>query len=174
MSCSSLTGGIAKDCDKNLGGIRKLWLILLDDIASITHSSPNNDITAITTDGGKDFYEFEFNRNTSNFTEVTANDPATGSSVVTQTLTLVLNKREQTKRDKLVTLGAFRDLVAIVLDYNGEYTVLGEYNGLILTENNSETGTAKTDRNGYTITFVGEEPEEACFTNASVVNGIIA
>lgn len=171
--CNALTSGITKGCDNNVGGIKKIYLTELENIATITHGSPGDTITAITMDPGKVFYEFEFNKNTSTFTEVTSGDPSVGSEVCVQTTTLVLNRREQTKRDKLLLLGKFKELAEIVLDSNDKYWFLGETAGVILTEKNSENGTVKTDRNGYTLTFVGEEPEDACEVLSSVISTII-
>lgn len=173
MACTSLSGGITKGCDNNQGGIKTIYFTELENVTAFTHGSPAENITGITMDGATKFYEFEFNKNTSTYTEVTTHTLETGTKVVTQTATLVLNYREQTKRDTLLLLGNFKELACIVKDANNKFWVLGETNGLTLTENNSETGTVKTDRNGYTLTFVGEEPEEACETSQSVVTSVI-
>ena len=42
-----------------------------------------------------------------------------------------------------------------------------------MTENNSENGTVKTDRNGYTITFVGEEPEMASEVDSTIIAALL-
>lgn len=171
--CNELDAGIDATCENNVGGLKKLYLVELANIATITHGSPSDTITAITMVGGKVFYEFVFNKNTSTFTEVTTGDPAIGSEVCTQTITLILNRREQTKREVLLKLGKFKQLAAIVLDSNDKYWLLGETEGVLLTEKNSENGTVKTDRNGYTLTLVGEEPEDASEVLSSVIAGII-
>jgi hypothetical protein len=107
------------------------------------------------------FYAFEFNRGTSNFLESENNDPATGVTLVTQTITLVLRKREQTKRDIIALLGGLKEMAIVVKDNNGKYWFFGEEDGCILTTNEGGSGTAKTDTNSYTLTFVGEESEMA-------------
>lgn len=172
--CNELTAGIEKTCDNNVGGIKKLYLVELENIASVTHGSPLDIITAIGMVSTKVFYEFAFNKNTSTFSEVTATDQAIGSEVCTQTITLILNRREQAKREVLLKLGKFKDLAAIVLDSNDKYWLLGETEGLNLTEKNSENGTVKTDRNGYTLTLVGEEPEDASEVDSSIIAALIA
>lgn len=170
--CNPLTEGITKGCENNIGGIRELYLADFENVDEVTRTSPDETITAITMIPGKYFYKFEFNKNTSTFTEVTTTDQAIGSEVCTQTITLVLNRREQEKRDTLLLLGKFKDLAAIVKDANGKYWYVGEYNGLNMTEKNSESGTSRTDRNGYTITFVGEEPEDACEVTEAAVTAV--
>lgn len=171
--CNALDGGITKGCENNVGGIKKAYLVELEYVDEFTRTSPDETITTITMIPEKVFYEFEFNKNTSNFTEVTTYDQAVGSEVCTQTITLVLNRREQTKRDTLLLIGKGKDLVIVVKDANDKYWVFGETAGLNLTEKNSESGTVKTDRNGYTLTFVGEEPEDACEVSESAVLAVI-
>lgn len=171
--CNILTAGISKTCNNNVGGIKELYLTEKANVTSITLSSPGNVINAITMANGMEFKKFEFNKNTSTFTEVTTTDPSNGSEICTQTITLFLTRREKTKRDILLLLGKFKELVAIVKDSNDIYWYLGEENGLVLTEKNSETGTAKTDRNGYTLTFVGEENEDANTIESAAVAAVI-
>lgn len=172
MECNLLTGGITKTCDNNIGGIRRGWLGDRSLIDSVTHGSPSPKISVITMDGN--FYPFEFlKKSGSNFTEVeTTSD--TGSTVVTQTMTLIFTRREQAKIDKLRLLGKGKELAALVEDSNGLYWLLGEYEGLIMTENNSTTGAAKADLNGYTITLVAEEPTQACEVTESAVLAVVS
>jgi hypothetical protein len=86
---------------------------------------------------------------------------------------LVLNKREKTKRTAIELLGGFRELVAIVTDYNDNSWYLGAANGLIMTGNEGGSGTAKTDPNRYTLTFTGEEPEMADAVLAAAITAVI-
>ena len=171
--CNELDAGISKTCDNNTGGVKKIYIAEKDNVSSITHGSPYDTITAISMVSTKKFYEFVFNKNTSTFTESTTGDQAVGSQVCTQTLTLVLNRREQAKREVLLKLGNFKDLAVIVLDSNDKYFFLGETEGLNMTENSSESGTVKTDRNGYTITFVGEEPEMASEVDSTIIAALL-
>jgi hypothetical protein len=173
MACNPLTEGILKGCDNNYGGITELYLTEKSNVDTVTRTSPGNQISAITMIPGKVFYKFEFNKNTSTFTEVTTSDQGVGSEVCTQTISLILNRREQDKRDTLLLLGKFKELAAIVKDSNKKYWYPGEENGMLLTEKNSESGTAKTDRNGYTLTIVGEEDEDACEVEESAVLAVI-
>lgn len=168
-----MTGGLTKGCENNIGGIKKIYITEHENVDEFTRASPSETVSTITMLPGKLYYEFEFNKNTSSFTEVTSMDQSIGSEVCTQTVTLILNRREQTKRDALLYLGKFKDLSIIVKDSNEKYWLLGEVNGLNLTEKNSETGTVKTDRNGYTLTFIGEEPEDACEVSEAALLAVI-
>lgn len=50
-----------------------------------------------------------------------------------------------------------KDLIAIALDRNGKYRILGLYNGLEIEKLTKSTGGAKSDFNGIDLTFKGQE-----------------
>lgn len=170
--CEALFEGIPKNCLPNRGGIRRAWFTEKCNVASVTLASPSQIISDLDV-GSNSFYGFEFNKNSSTWTEVTTFDRPNGLKTVAQTVTLKIPRREKSKRDTLIILG-LKELVCIIEDANGEFFYLGENDGLEMTENNSENGTAKTDFNGYTLTFVGEEPVEANTILESAVNDVIA
>ena len=172
--CELLNGGIPKDCEKNLGGLfSKMWITERSNILSITKGSPDTTISAITMVSPSVFYGFAFNRGTSSYLESQTFDAATGNSMNTQTVTLVLNRREQAKKDKIVLLGGFKEMAIIVRDNNKKYFLLGEEGGCILQTNEGGSGTAKTDSNSYTLTFIGEEGELANEVEESAVLAVI-
>jgi hypothetical protein len=49
--------------------------------------------------------EFAINRNTGNYTEDTARDLLTGNQLVTQTITLMFNRRDKAKSEAIHVLG---------------------------------------------------------------------
>lgn len=170
MECDLLTGGIAKGCDNNIGGIQKLYLANFGDVLSETVSDGN--VTAISMASGAVFYEFAFNKNTSSATENTSNDQVNGTRINTQTINLVIARRDRSKRNAIELLT--RSLTkAIVLDQNGIYWLYGFQNGLDVPEVADTTGVAKADLNGYTITLIGEEPVKAYTVDSSIIAGII-
>ena len=171
--CSTITGGIDKGCKTSIGGIRKIYITDLCNVLGTVLGSPITTISSITMASGALFYEFAFNKNTSTYTEVTTGDQANGTQVVTQTVTLKLARREKSKRDILALLMGFKDLAVIVQDGNGLFWLLGEINGIVMTENNSENGTATADFNGYTLTLVGEEPAQANEVDPAAVASVI-
>lgn len=172
-NCDLLNGGITLGCSSNFGGVKKIYLANKENVTGVTNGSPDLGISSFTMNGAALFYEFEFNKNTSSWTEARTGDQANGVEFYTQTLTLVLNKREKTKRTAIELLGGFRELVAIVTDYNDNSWYLGAANGLIMTGNEGGSGTAKTDPNRYTLTFTGEEPEMADAVLAAAITAVI-
>ncbi len=159
--CNPLTGGIPKGCLRNKGGISKIYITDFENVTDISIASPSGEIDGITMASGKVFYEFEFNKNTSTWAENTAGDQAAGTQIVTQTITLVIARREKTKRDRIQQLMGFKELMVIIKDANGVLWLAGEESGIIMTTNASVSGTAAADPNNYTITLVGEETAQA-------------
>ncbi len=170
MSCVLLTGGIAKDCDNNLGGVKKIYITDFVNVLTVTETTGT--LTAITMASGTVFYDFEFNKNTSTFGEVATVSLENGSLFYDQTVTLKIPRREVSKRNTLKLLMQ-KDLAVIVLDSNDLYWYVGRTNGANVTELPSESGTAKGDFNGYTITIKGQEPEQAPEVDSTIIAGLL-
>ena len=108
------------------------------------------------------FFEFKTNKNVCNFTESANVDMTNGSTFFNQVVTLVLSKRETTKRNAIKKLAdGQKQLLIIVLDSNGTYWLFGLVEGNYLTADEGGSGTAKADANGYTLTFTAMEVEQA-------------
>ena len=108
------------------------------------------------------FFEVQTNKNVCNFTESAAIDLTNGTTYFNQVLTLVLSRRETTKRTFIERLVAGqKQLAIIVLDSNGNYWLFGLNEGSFASAIEGGSGTAKADANGYTITFTAMEPLQA-------------
>lgn len=173
MACNTLTGGIAKGCERNKGGIKKIYITDFENIQGLSLSSPGDEISTITMASGTVFYEYGFNKNSSTFQEDVTGDQGTGTQLNTQTVTLVLARREKTKRDNLQLFFGFKAVAVIVQDANDLYWLLGEDNGLVMTQNTSVSGTSASDANNYTITLVGEESDLANTVTAAAVASVL-
>ena len=178
MACSSITGAVTKSCSNNVGGIVKLYIANADDVVTITDTTSDGDIDVITMASGKKFYEFQFNPDTSTYTENMVKNLESGSTFFDQVITVKLNRRELAKRTQLILLtqGAFK---AIVKDANGIYWMLGENNNMYLSKNDGGAGIKKEDQNGYTLEFksIGEADMAKVIdvtNNATIVSAIIA
>ena len=168
--CNPLDGDLELPCGTNQGGIVEAYFADFASMGTVTHGSPSDTITAIAMVGGAVFYKYEFLKNISTYGEETPTEQATGVTNTVQTVTLSFNKRQQTTRAKLALLGYHKNLACIVLDSNGKYWLIGETAGVNLTNKVSESGTLRADRNQYTLTFVGEEPEDA----SELATGVLA
>ena len=167
LGCDALET-ITKSCDNNIGGIRKIWL---NDQENVT--SPTAVAGLISTlVASIDYTEFEINRNTGNYTEDTAVDLINGSSFVTQTITLMFNRRDKDKSEAINILASGqRYLTAIILDANGKYWF---FQDLQLTATGEGSGTAKADGSKYSVTLLAESEHLSWEITEAAVNGVIA
>lgn len=171
--CNSLTGGIAKSCELSSGGLRKVYITDLCNINSLVLASPSGKISAINMASATGFYEFSFPKNSSGYTEELTSEEIAGSQFYTQTLTLVINRREKVKGDTIQLLAAFKRLAIIVLDSNGKFWLLGNDEGMTLSGNTGGSGLAKPDANNYTLTFTAEEPALANEVESAAVSAVV-
>ena len=156
MACTQTLTGITRDCLGNNGGIRKVWLANYDNVASLTVSA--GAITAISMSNSEKFKLYEFARNTSSLTSNYAVNAENGTSYVESDLLMVFNRMDTSKRLEIVAL-AQGNLVAIVEDNNGNKWYLGKDFPVTINAGDGQTGTARADRNGYSITLRDESAE---------------
>ena len=157
MACTTLTQ-ILKTCDNNIGGIETIWLWDMEDKLSTastfdaaTWSWTTYDITAL---GGTAPIQYQFIRNSSNFTEDGNIDLANGSSFNTLTVNLIIARREAAKSKSIKILGeGQRYLGALILDNNGLYWLV---ENLQLSATGDGSGTAKGDGSKYSLTLIAE------------------
>lgn len=175
MACNTLEA-ILKACEGgNVGGIVKFWINNGDAIDMDSVTITDGTVTAANLNlTASNFVEFQFNPNTSNYTEEVAVDLVNGSTFYTQTVTLQLNRREASKRQSLLLIAQGQpDLTAILKDSNGKFWIFGlEDDKLYLTGNEGGSGTAKADPNGYTLTFTAESSNPAYEIEESVVEAL--
>jgi hypothetical protein len=111
------------------------------------------DITTITSIS-PDCAVFAINRNTGNYTEDTAQDLLTGNQLVTQTITLMFNRRDKDKSEAIHVLGAGQQYLAVFIeDANGLYWY---FENVQLTATGEGSGTARADGSKYSITLLSE------------------
>lgn len=171
MACVSFSGGIAKDCENNIGGLTKLYLTDFDNIVSYTQSGGT--VSSITMASASYFYEFEFNRNSATYTEDLVKSVEAGSALFEQTVTVTIPRRDVVKRNTLALLTQ-RDLACIIKDSNGLYWYPGEVEGLYLSESTSTSGTAKADGSNYVITLKGFEVDRAAAVAPGIISGLLS
>ena len=166
LGCDALET-ITKSCDNNIGGIRKIWLNDQENITTDPVVAVAGEVTTLAV--SIDYTEFEINRNTGNYTEDTAVDLINGSTFITQTITLMFNRRDKAKSEAINILASGqRYLTAIILDANDKYWF---FEDLQLTATGEGSGTARADGSKYSVTLLAESEHLAWgITEAAVIS----
>lgn len=151
--CNQTLAGISLDCTNNMGGIKTVYIANFDNVKSVTES--NNVITGITMESGTTFKTYQFRKGTSSMSSELTADESNGLNFVTTTLNLVFTRMDTAKRIEMSAL-AIAQLAVIVLDSNGVYWYLTPDEYASASAGTAETGTAKGDRNAYSLTLTTE------------------
>ena len=148
MSCETLIS-IEKPCGNNIGGIKTVWIAPQDDV-TVTYGTW--EVTAATLVVPAAVYAI--NRNTGNYTEDTAIDLINGSTFVTQTITLMFNRRDKDKSEAIHVLGAGQQYLSVfVQDSNDKYWY---FENAQLSATGEGSGTQRADGSKYSITLLSE------------------
>lgn len=169
MACLQTLSGIANDCAPSMGGIVKVYLANAADIDAITESADK--ISAITMKTSAKFKTYDFRRNTGSMSSNYTVDQTTGATFVVTDLVMVFTRMETSKRVEISAL-AQGELVAIVKDANGAYWYLGKDEPLVISAGDGLTGTARADRNGYSITLQDNSLEMPMEVDESVISTV--
>lgn len=160
MSCN-LTQGFTIGCADGIGGIKELYFREFSSITAVTTNASGTVTNIADGTAAADFYTYEVVKETANATEAIQKDVANGSVVYEQNVTYVLNRTSQVKRNEIKLL-AQATLMIIVKDQADNLWLYGKVNGLDLSGDSQITlGQNYSDRNGYSLTFMGREPEPA-------------
>ena len=179
MECNSITlKGIVRDCNPNMGGIQKVWMILKSDITKVTvgvdSSSDVDMITELTVaEGTGKVNAFEFRKGAASMTSNLQKDDTNGSYFWLTDLVMNFQRMETSKRAAIMAL-TLAEACAIVLDANGKYWFLGKDEYLAATAGTAETGTAKTDANKYSITLQDSSLELPYEIEKTVAEAVVA
>ena len=137
-----------------MGGIVEVYITNREDVGEVTMA--DNKISAI--GGIASFKKYQFSRNTGSMTSTYSINLEQGTKYVTTDLVLVFNRMETAKRVEITAL-AQNDLALVVKDANGKYWYLGKDEAVVATAGDAQTGTARADRNGYSITLQDNSAE---------------
>lgn len=148
MACSFTLSGIARDCEVNAGGIKRVLIASYADVEALAET--DGVISAITMAAGKYFAEYYVRKNVASYTgtpQFNEDGDYTGEDGV---LSLVFGRMSTAKRLEVEALSK-QDLVVIFQDGNGLWWLLGHDYPVTRNGGDTATGTAMTDRNGYGV-----------------------
>ena len=147
MACD-ITAGRLKACKQSLGGLGKLYLFnFVENPFTVTAGVATAINPLLTT-----VFEYEIEGDGNNVAESLVPDRNSGTTLNTQTSTIVLKKIDATTGAQLNLL-AYGFPMAVVKDRNGIYHAIGIDDGIDFTVAQT-TGGAKGELNGYTLTGV--------------------
>ena len=155
MACN-LVQTMPLDCMSALGGVDTIYVFAQDNFPVQTVVS--NEVTL--TGGTGDFYQFRFAKDTAKLTETATISNANGTVFYTTELSVSISKRETGKRNAFMLLAKNRGIRVIVKDNMGQYWLLGNTRGAVLSTLVGEGGQAIGDMNGYTFTFQSMEADQ--------------
>lgn len=149
MACTITLSGIPYDCQVNLAGVKMIYLADYASVESIAvDASGNATITADATP----FYAYSPAKGTASLTMTMTKSEETGVLYFTNELVGNFNKMDLTKRKEMNEI-ARGQMVAVVLDNNGIYWVLGADNYVTATALTGQTGAGQDDGNFYSVTI---------------------
>lgn len=156
MACETIKQFTYDSCQPNLGGIKTVWLANYKE-GAVDDKGLTEDgaISAFTEDIS--WVKYPMRKGVASMTS-TLNNSTEGASYVTTELAMVFSKMETQKRIAVQAL-ALGECMALVEDSNGKLWFLGKDAPLTATAGTGETGTAKGDRNAYTVTLTDESLE---------------
>jgi len=147
MSCD-LTAGRLRACKQNIGGLGKLYLFNFLENPFTVVAGVATAINPLLTEA----FEYEIEGDGNNVSESFVSDRNTGTSLNTQTMTIMLKKIDATTSAQLNLL-TYGFPMAVVKDRNGIFHAIGIDDGIDFTVVQA-TGGAKGEMNGYTLTGV--------------------
>lgn len=165
MACA-LTQGYSLDCKDSAGGVKNVWIANFSNVSGVT--AANGIITAIAKANNGRFWKYEQYRGTSEAFEDITGSPENGTVFYAQTVNIALRKMQASIRNEIKLLAAALT-VMVVQDKNDKYWYFGETHGMDLNTGKISTGKALGDKNGYDLTFTGEEPSPAQEVSSSVI-----
>ena len=166
MSCS-VSSSYSLGCKPGVGGIRSLF-IFSAPITGITYSGSGDTQEVSVISGTGELVEFQLYRGGSNFTEVMAADPATGTVVYTQTITALFRDFNAQLRNQFSLLAKSGTVQAVVRTNRDEYILFGvDFDGGDATAINLASGTAYTDRQSYDVTLTFLQASPASFIDVT-------
>lgn len=156
MACP-LVNSIPLDCRNSVGGIAEVKFKALPSNSTLTSDYTLSSGTITIASGSQtDWFLYGMEKETASFNGKPTPNVANGTLFYEEELKIILNKMSTQKSNEIHLLGQNR-LQAAIKTMNGDYWLLGYQYGLDLQPSSYGTGTARGDRNGYDLTFLGKE-----------------
>lgn len=154
-----------------MGGIVEALIANHADVTALTETAGK--ITAISMASSAKFHRYQLPRNTGSLSSNYTIDDTTGAKFVASDLVLQVNRMDTAKRIEISAL-AQGELAIIVKDANGAFWFLGKDAPVKASAGDGLTGTARADRNGYSITLQDNSLELPLEVDAEIIDDLVA
>ena len=173
MSCTQTIAGLAKDCQSNIGGLRKVYIAPFDEAKAVTITA--GAISQYTAGAQAANYKaFNFRPGAASFTSTSQIDTAAGLNMVQTQLVMNFGRMEAVKRTEIQAL-LQGEVQVIAVDNNGIAWLLGKSTPVVaIGSQNAQSGAARTETNQYSITLQDDSEELPLpFTDDSVYSSVV-
>ena len=168
MACTALTKGRGLDCNRISGGIKNIYFGVYDQftapLTTVGIVQANGEISDIEMGTSTGLYRYTTPLGVASLSETITGSKENGTIFYTPTVTVILNRLTKEDQNQIKLLGQtklviFAELNATLTNGHNVIVGLGVTNGMELNAGTIDSGAAFGDRNGYTLTFDGLEPE---------------
>lgn len=159
MSNCGVLSGIYENCPVNLGGVKRIAFVSYFGIDSVSFKLGNfkKGIDTITLKSLHSFIEYKFAKNSVKY-DVSHKNDSNRISEWEHSVDFKINRRNIIKNEELWNMFyAGQRLVALVLDANDEWWVLGLRTGLSLNSGSGSSGSVKADGSNYSYSLSGTQ-----------------
>lgn len=167
MACN-LTSGRTEPCRDSLSGLKNAFLLdFVEDSFTVAAGEATAINIAIT-----EVFKYELLADGNTLVETFTADQNTGTSTYEQVLTLALKKQDQATANELAVLVKSRPII-VVQGRDGNYRIVGISDGTVVT-GDVQSGGAKSDFNGYNLTFTATEVLPAPYLDSATITALEA
>lgn len=172
MACSQYTlNGIAQECGGSVAGLKKLYMGLSDDIATISGNTAHT-ITALTLDTGKKIYEYFVTDESSSLSSTLTKNNQNGVMYYSNVINATFVKMTPAKHLEMQAL-ANEKLFVIAEDNNGQSWFLGYDSFVTATAETAQSGQAFDDLSGYNVELTHRSGALPYGIDKSIYEGLI-
>jgi hypothetical protein len=170
MACTLISKGRGLDCNRISGGVKNIYFGVYDkfvdpiDGTGIVQASGEITDIEMVAGTGSGLFRYTTPLGVASITETITGSRENGTIFYTPTVNVVLNRLTKEDQNQIKLLGQtklviFAELNATLTNGHNVIVGLGVTNGMELNAGTMDSGAAFGDRNGYTLTFDGLEPE---------------
>lgn len=165
-----ISSGRKIPCKSAVGGIKNIFFADYGTLGTATIVA--GEITAFA--GTPDWFQFDIKNTATTMETAITSSRDNGTTFYDTTLSMTLTFQDKATQEQLKLLAVARPHVAVE-DYNGNYWVVGLYNGADLNGGSIQTGGSMDSLTGYSgLTFNAQETAPPYFVTPAVITADVS